>query len=60
MRRSAYGYIEVKPKPKPTRLTRRSRYDEFEEMRDIKEAYGPNFFSPALQRIIDERRLKKT
>ncbi len=43
MRRSAYGYIEVKPKPKPKRLTRRSRYDEFEDMRDIREAYGPNF-----------------
>lgn len=55
MRRSAYGYVELKPKPKPKRLTRRSRVDEFEEMRELKEAYGPRFFSPALQRIIDKR-----
>ena len=60
MRRSAYGYIEVKPKPKPKRLTRRSRIDEFEEMREIKEAYGPRFFSPAMQRLIDLRACKKT
>lgn len=60
MRRSAYGYIEVKPKPKPKRLTRRSRVDEFEEMREIKEAYGPRFFSPAMQRLIDLRSCNKT
>lgn len=59
MRRSAYGYIEVKPKPKPKRLTRRSRVDEFEEMREWRAAYGTRFFSPALQRIIDQR-CKKT
>lgn len=59
MRRSAYGYIEVKPKPKPKRLTRRSRVDEFEEMREWRVAYGTRFFSPALQRIIDQR-CKKT
>ena len=60
MRKSAYGYIEVKPKPKPKRITRRSRVDEFEEMREIREAYGSRFFSPALQHIIDQRYIKKT
>jgi hypothetical protein len=58
MRRSAYGYM-VKPKPKFKRLTRRSRVDEFEEMYEIKKVYGPRFFSPAIQRIIDQR-CKKT
>lgn len=60
MRRSAYGYIEVKPKPKPKRLTRRSRVDEFEELREWREAYGSRFFSPAMQRLIDLRACKKT
>lgn len=60
MRRSAYGYIEVKPKPKPKRLTKRCRTDEFEAIREMKEAYGPSFFSPALQRIINQRYVKKT
>jgi hypothetical protein len=60
MRRSAYGYVELKPKPKPKRLTRRSRVDEFEDIREIKEAYGPKFFSPAMQRLIDLRSYKKT
>lgn len=60
MRKSAYGYVELKPKPKPKRLSRRCRVDEFEDMREIKEAYGSRFFSPALQRIIDERSYKKS
>jgi len=60
MRRSAYGHIELKPKPKLKRLTRRSRYDEEADIREWKKAYGPNFFSPALQRIIDQRRIQKT
>lgn len=59
MRRSAYGYIEVKPKPKKPRLQRQRR-DEFEDMRDWREAYGNKFFSPALQRIINERTYNKT
>lgn len=61
MRRSAYGYIEVTPKPKPKRLTRRCRYDEFQDIIEWKKAYGNGFFSPALKRIIEQRiYVKKT
>lgn len=55
MKKSAYGYITLNTKPKPPRLQRRNRNDEFEEMRDMREAYGSGFFSPALKRIIEQR-----
>lgn len=59
MRKSAYGYVELKPKPKPKRLSRRCRYDEFQDIIEWKSAYGNGFFSPALMRIIKERIYKQ-
>jgi hypothetical protein len=36
------------------------RYDELEEQRELKAAYGCRFFSPALQRLINEKIYTRT
>lgn len=54
MRKNPYGYIEVPVKKRKKRLMQ-IRYDELEEQRELKAAYGCRFFSPALQRLINEK-----
>jgi len=59
MRKNPYGYIQPPVKTRKKRLTQ-IRYDELEEQRELKAAYGCRFFSPALQRLINEKIYNKT
>jgi hypothetical protein len=59
MRKSANSYIDPPVKTRRRRLMQ-IRYDELAEQREVKAAYGCRFFSPALQRHINEKIYNKT
>jgi hypothetical protein len=59
MKKDAYGYIQPPIKTRKKRLMQ-IRYDELAEQREVKAAYGCRFFSPALQRHINEKIYNKT
>jgi hypothetical protein len=59
MKKNPYGYIQPPVKVRKKRLMQ-IRYDELEEQRELKAAYGCRFFSPALQRLINEKIYTRT
>jgi hypothetical protein len=59
MRKSPNSYIDPPVKTRRRRLVQ-IRYDELAEQREIKAAWGNTFFSPALQRSINEKIYNKT